>query len=104
MSSRNGLDKLSSIILAALNQADEPLDTKEIEDRVTVFTNDVTRIKLVLRLHNLRGENLIRGKSLGSGRGAWVWWRIPKNAANSANGVSNHGIYAQSEQLGGKAS
>ena len=81
---RSSLDELSKAILETLKQVGEPLDTREIEDRLTVLMSGVTRIKLVLRLQNLRGEGLIRGKSIGSGRGAWIWWihQITQDAIN----------------------
>ena len=34
----------------------------------------VTRTKIFYRLNNLRGEGLIKGKFIGSGKGVWVWW------------------------------
>ena len=64
-------DKITEKILEILKKADEPLETKEIE----LVLKNVTRIKVLYRLNNLRGEGLIKGKAIGSGKGAWVWWR-----------------------------
>ena len=63
-------DIISRKIVEILKTAEEPLETKEIE---TVLKN-VSRIKVLYRLNNLRGEGLIRGKPVGSGKGAWIWW------------------------------
>lgn len=71
---RRSTDRISKKILEILNKADEPLETKEIE----LILKNVSRVKTLYRLNNLRGEGLIRGKQVGSGKGAWIWWR--KNA------------------------
>ena len=67
------LDKISKDILKALKSINEPLETKEIE----LILKNVTRVKLLYRLNNLRGEGLIKAKVVGSGKGAWIWW-LPK--------------------------
>ena len=64
------LDKISTQILALLAQAHEPLETKEIEAQL----KGVTRVKVLYRLHCLRGDQLISGKPIGSGKGTWIWW------------------------------
>jgi len=64
-------DKISNEIIELLNKHDVPLETKEIETNLT----NITRVKILYRLHNLRGENLIKGKQVGSGKGCWIWWR-----------------------------
>ena len=64
-------DKISNDILELLNKHDLPLETKEIES----LLNNVTRVKVLARLNNLRGEGLIKGKNVGSGKGCWIWWR-----------------------------
>jgi len=63
-------DKLSKKLIKIVLEAGEPLETKEILE----FSNE-TRVKVLYRLHNLRGEGLIKGKLIGSGKGAWIWWR-----------------------------
>ena len=68
---RRNSDKISEKILLILKKAVEPLETKEIE----LILKNVTRVKVLYRLNNLRGEGLIKGKAIGSGKGAWVWWR-----------------------------
>ena len=67
-------DKISENILKILKKAEEPLETKEIE----LLLKNVTRVKVLYRLNNLRGDGLIKGKPVGSGKGTWVWWK--KNA------------------------
>ena len=63
-------DKLRDSILNILKKADAPLETKEIE-----LILKATRVKVLYRLNNLRGDGLIKGKPVGSGKGAWIWWR-----------------------------
>ena len=63
-------DKLSQRVLKAVTEADAPLETMEILE----FLKGVTRTKVLYRLHNLRGEGLIKGKAVGSGKQAWIWW------------------------------
>jgi len=64
-------DRIKDKIVGMLNKVDEPLETKEIE----VLLKGVSRIKILYRLHNLRGERRVEGKAVGSGKGAWIWWR-----------------------------
>ena len=64
-------DKISENILKLLDKAEEPLETREIE----ALLKNVTRIKILYRLNNLRGDGLIKGKPVGSGKGTWIWWR-----------------------------
>jgi len=64
-------DKISKKILEIIQTSQYPLETKEIE----VILKNVTRIKVLYRLNNLRGDGIIRGKPVGSGKGAWIWWR-----------------------------
>jgi hypothetical protein len=68
---RRGLDKLGKKILDLLAQAIEPLETKEIE----LLLTKETRTKILYRLNFLRGEGLLKGKPVGSGKGAWIWWK-----------------------------
>jgi len=63
-------DRTSQRILKLLADAVEPLETKEIE----IFLKDVTRVKVLYRLNMLRGDGAIKGKPVGSGKGAWIWW------------------------------
>lgn len=62
-------DKLKKKILRTIKEAKEPLETKEIE----AVVKD-SRVKILYRLNNLRGEGLIKGKPVGSGKGTWIWW------------------------------
>jgi hypothetical protein len=64
-------DVISKRILDILRNADEPLETKEIE----LILKNVTRVKTLYRLNNLRGDGLIKGKPVGSGKGCWIWWK-----------------------------
>jgi len=58
-------------ILKIINESEEPLETKEIE----VMLKNVSRVMILYRLNNLRGEGLIKGKQIGSGKGTWIWWK-----------------------------
>jgi repressor of nif and glnA expression len=68
-------DEISKIALKIINESNEPLETKEIEEKVRKSIKDITRTKLIWRLNNLRGEGLIKGKFLGPGKGVWIWWK-----------------------------
>jgi len=68
---RRELDSISKKILKLLAEAEEPLETKELE----LLLKNVTRVKLLYRLNFLRGDGLIKGKQVGSGKGTWIWWR-----------------------------
>lgn len=63
-------DKITLQILDTLVEAHEPLETREIERILT----QATRIKILYRLNLLRGDAEIKGKPVGSGKGAWIWW------------------------------
>jgi repressor of nif and glnA expression len=68
-------DEISEAALKVINSADEPLETKEVEERVNKLIKDSTRTKLFYRLNNLRAEGLIKGKFIGPGKGVWIWWK-----------------------------
>ncbi|MEK6950456.1 MAG: hypothetical protein AABX13_01910 [Nanoarchaeota archaeon] len=63
-------DKVTEKILSLITAAAEPLETKEIEKQL----QSVTRVKVLYRLNLLRGEGLVKGKAVGSGKGTWIWW------------------------------
>jgi len=67
---RRNLDSLSDHVLKALKKAEEPLETREIKQLFPRYS----RVKILYRLNNLRGESLIKGKFVGSGKGTWIWW------------------------------
>ncbi|VVB80712.1 Uncharacterised protein [uncultured archaeon] len=58
-------------VLKIIENANEPLETKEIE----ILAKRITRTKILYRLNNLRAEGLIQGKHVGSGKGTWIWWK-----------------------------
>jgi len=64
-------DRITHRIVEILEKTDEPLETREIE----LILKDVSRIKVLYRLNNLRGDGTIKGKTIGSGKGAWIWWK-----------------------------
>lgn len=63
-------DKLAQKILEVLTNAAEPLETREVEERI----KSETRAKILYRLNDLRGQGKIKGKQVGSGKGTWIWW------------------------------
>ena len=69
------IDELTEVTLKIINETDEPLETKELQEMVGKVVTDVTRTKLFYRLNNLRGEGLIKGKFVGPGKGVWIWWK-----------------------------
>jgi len=68
-------DEISKAALKVLTNAGEPLETKEIEEKVSKIVKDTTRTKLFYRLNNLRAEGQIKGKFIGPGKGVWIWWK-----------------------------
>ena len=64
-------DKLTEALIKIINSADEPLETKEVESKLPTET----RTKIVNRLRDLAVQGIIRGKTVGSGKGTWIWWR-----------------------------
>lgn len=64
-------DELSKKIIGVIKSSDEPIETKEIEQKI----KGVSRDKVLYRLFNLRGEGVIKGKQVGSGKGTWIWWK-----------------------------
>jgi len=68
-------DKISKVVLKVINNVNEPLETKEVEELVKKSLKNVTRTKLFYRLTMLRAEGLINGKFVGPGKGVWIWWK-----------------------------
>ncbi|VVB83979.1 Uncharacterised protein [uncultured archaeon] len=68
-------DSITKAALKIIEESDDVLETKEIEEKILVSIKDVTRTKLFARLNNLRGSNEIRGKFVGPGKGVWIWWK-----------------------------
>ena len=68
-------DEISKAALKVLTNAGEPLETKEVEEKVSKIVKDTTRTKLFYRLNNLRAEGQIKGKFVGPGKGVWIWWK-----------------------------
>lgn len=64
-------DKISETLLSLINNSTEPLETKEIEEKMP----KETRSKILYRLRDLQGQGLIKGKMVGAGKGTWIWWR-----------------------------
>ena len=58
-------------ILKAVEKAEEPLETKEVQKLLP----KVSRAKILYRLNHLRADSLVRGKQVGAGKGTWIWWK-----------------------------
>lgn len=67
-------DRIRDLILQIIQSADSPLETPEVITRVREHTN-TTRTIIFKRLTDLRGDGLINGKHVGSGKGTWIWWK-----------------------------
>ncbi len=69
-------DLITKGILRIITESEEPLETKEIEEKIRggIKKESVTRTKVFYRLNLLRGEGRIKGKFIGSRKGVWVWW------------------------------
>jgi len=65
------MDKITDKVLKSVNSSDEPLETKEVEEKIP----DETRTKILNRLKELWGQGAIKGKKVGGGKGTWIWWR-----------------------------
>ncbi len=68
------LDNIAKAILKIVEESAEPLETKEIQEKINKVISNVTRTKLMYRLTLLRGDSLIKGKFVGPGKGVWIWW------------------------------
>lgn len=64
-------DRTIEAIIKIINSHDEPMETGELQE----ILSNVTRNKILLRLRDLRGDGLIRGKRVGAAKGTWIWWR-----------------------------
>jgi len=64
-------DEFSKAILKIVNSANEPLETKEIEEKLKGTSRNI----ILYRLNLLRGDGKIKGKSIGAGKGNWIWWK-----------------------------
>jgi hypothetical protein len=68
-------DSITKAALKIIENSNDVLETKEIEEKILLIIKDVTRTKLFARLNNLRGDNEISGKFVGPGKGVWIWWK-----------------------------
>jgi hypothetical protein len=68
-------DSITKTALKIIEESNDVLETKEIEEKILISIKDITRTKLFARLNNLRGDNLIKGKFVGPGKGVWIWWK-----------------------------
>ncbi|MEX0932733.1 MAG: hypothetical protein WDZ77_01390 [Candidatus Pacearchaeota archaeon] len=68
------MDDIEKLALKVIREANEVLETKEIQNKIEISISNITRTKLFARLNNLRGEGSIKGKFIGSGKGVWIWW------------------------------
>lgn len=71
-------DKIKKAIAEIINKSPQPLETKEIHVNLERAVGKVSRSKLLYRLNDLRGDGEIQGKSIGSGKGVWIWWKKQK--------------------------
>jgi len=69
-------DRTRELILQILDSAISPLETPEIVAKVQEKIPKSTRTIVFKRLADLRGDGLIKGKYIGSGKGTWIWWTV----------------------------
>lgn len=67
-------EKIVDKILDTIEQSGTPLETSEVVELVQQEI-PTTRTKIFKRLTDLRGDQAINGKHVGSGKGVWIWWR-----------------------------
>ncbi len=86
-------DIIEKTVKGIILDANEILETKEILELVQVSLSDTTRTKLFSRLNNLRGDGVIKGKCVGSGKGVWIWWSpdlfIENHNSHEENSLDN---------------
>lgn len=61
-------DRISKVVM----DAGEPLETREVEERVKDL--HLNRWVVLERLRTLAIAGVIRGKRVGSGKGVWIWY------------------------------
>lgn len=71
----NTKDKITVTIEKVITESEEPLETKEVREKILKSLGDVSRSKVLYRLNDLRGQGEIAGKFVGSGKGVWIWWK-----------------------------
>lgn len=67
-------DKLAAMIEDLVVKSEAPLETLEIDKAIQARDPKVTKARIFYRLQLLRGAQRIKGKSIGSGMGTWIWW------------------------------
>jgi len=67
-------DKIAQKVLDTIFTSQTPLETKQIEE-IVQDAIPTTRTIIFKRLTDLRGDGILRGKVVGSGKGTWIWWR-----------------------------
>jgi hypothetical protein len=72
------LDPLEELIEQIISKSEDPLETTEVIAGVSDELGQVSRSKVLYRLNNLRAENEIAGKAVGSGKGTWIWYNARK--------------------------
>lgn len=64
------MDKTATDILKFIESSSEPLETKDVEKKL-----NISRAIATTRLNRLWGEGKINGKTIGSGRKTFIWWK-----------------------------
>jgi len=71
MVEKGGVQMNLQKILHVFDESTQPLETEEIK----IILKEGTRMKILSRLNILRRNGVIKGKSVGSGKGTWIWWK-----------------------------
>ena len=71
----NTKDNITATIEKVIAESGEPMETKEVQEEIQKSLGVVSRGKVLYRLNDLRGQGEIAGKFVGSGKGAWIWWK-----------------------------
>jgi len=66
-------DRIVEAIKRILSNAKTPIETTEVV-KLVLEQIPTTRTIIFKRLHNLRGDQEIKGKQIGCGKGTWLWW------------------------------
>lgn len=78
------IDQIEKTIQKIISESEAPLETKEVIDTLQHRHKEISRSTVLYRLNNLRAKGEIIGKTVGSGKGTWIWWQNKAERLRSA--------------------
>lgn len=67
-------DPIAKSIEQLINKAGEPMETAEVVKALQARKPELTRDLVLYRLRLLAAAQRLHGKSVGPGKGCWIWW------------------------------